>query len=66
MQTLEEVIQQLHKRGVTVKLCEAGKRVLAKLSKAGVIETIGAHNYHADFASALAACGEREAAPAAP
>ena len=36
IQTLEEVIGKLHKRGVRVILCEANARVLGKLRKAGV------------------------------
>ena len=36
IQTLEEVIGKLHKRGVRVVLCEANARVLGKLRKAGV------------------------------
>ncbi|MDF3934403.1 SulP family inorganic anion transporter [Pseudomonas citronellolis] len=58
MQTLEEVIQQLRKRGVTVKLCEASQRVRHKLVRAGIIQAVGRENYHATFAKALAACGE--------
>ena len=60
MQTLEEVIQQLRKRGVTVKLCEANQRVRHKLVRAGIIEAVGRRNYHASFAMALAACEGRE------
>ncbi|MFZ5960239.1 SulP family inorganic anion transporter [Pseudomonas knackmussii] len=64
MQTLEEVIQQLRKRGVTVKLCEASARVRHKLVRAGIIEAVGRQNYHATFALALAACEQREEAGA--
>ncbi|WP_017939485.1 SulP family inorganic anion transporter [Zestomonas thermotolerans] len=53
IQTLEEVIEQLHRRGIRVKLCEARGRVLGKLGKAGILQTIGAENYHADFRAAL-------------
>ncbi|SDL03422.1 sulfate permease, SulP family [Pseudomonas delhiensis] len=56
MQTLEEVIQQLRKRGVTVKLCEANPRVRHKLVRAGIVEAVGRKNYHASFVLALAAC----------
>lgn len=59
MQTLEEMIQQLRKRGVTVKLCEANPRVRHKLVRAGIIEAVGRRNYHASFAMALAACEGR-------
>lgn len=37
IQTLEGVISKLRKRGVTVVLCEANVRVLAKLRKAGLL-----------------------------
>jgi sulfate permease, SulP family len=53
MQTLQEVIQQLHKRGIVVALCEANERVRGKLEKAGVLTQIGADNYHNDFDAAL-------------
>jgi SulP family sulfate permease len=41
IQTLEEVIGNLHKRGVTVILSGANNLVKAKLVKAGIIELIG-------------------------
>ncbi|MDX1369323.1 sulfate permease [Pseudomonas sp.] len=63
LQTLEEVIQQLHKRKIVVKLCEANHKVLAKLDKAGILQEIGAEHYHADFSAALGAYEEREHAP---
>ncbi|WP_461211593.1 sodium-independent anion transporter, partial [Desulfocurvus sp. DL9XJH121] len=54
LQTLQEVIEQLQRRGIEVRLCEANARVLGKLRKAGVLGEIGA-GYHADFPSALSA-----------
>lgn len=63
LQTLEEVIQQLHKRKIVVKLCEANRKVLAKLDKAGILQEIGPEHYHADFSAALGAYEEREQAP---
>lgn len=53
LQTLQEVIEQLHKRHILIKLCEANPKVLRKLDKAGVLALIGAANYHAGFAEAL-------------
>src|SRR5262249_29288068 len=38
IQTLEEVVGKLRKRGVKVVLCEANQRVTAKLRRAGVLE----------------------------
>ncbi|BCT33221.1 MULTISPECIES: SulP family inorganic anion transporter [Pseudomonas] len=53
LQTLEEVIGQLHKRGIVVKLCEANLKVHAKLERVGILHAIGAQNYHRDLSSAL-------------
>ncbi|SDU09910.1 sulfate permease, SulP family [Pseudomonas pohangensis] len=64
LQTLQEVIRQLHKRQVVVKLCEANKKVLGKLYKVGILQEIGAENYHADFHAALASLGVQDATPA--
>lgn len=53
LQTFEEVIEQLHKRGIVVKLCEANLRVHAKLERVGILHAIGAQNYHRDLSEAL-------------
>lgn len=53
LQTLEEVIGELHKRGVRVLLCEANRRVHAKLERAGVLRLLGADNYEADLGAAI-------------
>lgn len=63
LQTLQEVIQQLHKRNIVVKLCEANQTVLSKLDKVGILQEIGAEHYHADFGSALGAQDRHEKAP---
>ncbi|QFG29123.1 STAS domain-containing protein [Pseudomonas umsongensis] len=54
LQVLEEVIQQLHKRHIVVKLCEANTKVLNKLDRVGILQEIGPEHYHADFNTALA------------
>jgi SulP family sulfate permease len=54
LQVLEEVIQQLHKRNIVVKLCEANTKVLSKLDRVGILQEIGTEHYHADFNTALA------------
>ena len=54
LQVLEEVIQQLHKRNIVVKLCEANTKVLNKLDRVGILQEIGTEHYHADFNTALA------------
>ncbi len=58
LQTLEEVIRDLHKRGVRVMLLGANGRVQGKLERAGIIELIGADNTFAAFGDALAVCRE--------
>ena len=63
LQTLEEVIQQLHKRNIVVKLCEANRKVLSKLDKAGILQEIGAAHYHSEFPAALEAAEEQERTP---
>lgn len=55
LQTLEEVIQKLKKRGVSVVVCEANPRVLAKLKKADLFSLVGG-NYFDTFGNALAHC----------
>lgn len=56
LQTLEEVIEQMQRRGVRVMLCEANERVREKLHNSGVLELVGDGNYFETFGVALAAC----------
>lgn len=56
LQTLEEVIGKLQKRGVRVMLCEANPRVKGKLARTGLLEIIGSENYIDDFGQTLAQC----------
>lgn len=56
LQTLEEVIGKLKKRGVAVLLSEANPRVQGKLRKAGVLAAVGEGNYLETFAEAEARC----------
>ncbi len=58
LQTLEEIIQGLHQRGVRVILCGANDLVEAKLRKMGMIELIGEHNFYKEFSQALTASHE--------
>jgi len=53
LQTLEEVIQKLAKRGVQTILCEASPRVKTKLENAEIMALIGVENYADDFADAI-------------
>jgi SulP family sulfate permease len=56
LQTLEEAIQDLQRRGVRVMLSGANSRVQAKLERAGITGLVGETNYFAEFSQALAAC----------
>lgn len=58
LQTLEEVIVGLQKRGVRVMLSGANDRVRAKLERAGIVDLVGADNEFREFGQALAACRE--------
>ncbi len=58
LNTLEEVIRDLHKRGVRVMVSGANERVYNKLEKAGIIDLLGAENSFREFGLALAACHE--------
>ena len=55
LQCLEDAITGLHKRGVRVLLCEANERVLLKLRKAGIFETLADSNYFDSLSGALLA-----------
>lgn len=55
LQTLEEVIRDLHKRGVIVMLSGANERVRRKLARAGIIDLVGRENHFSVFDDALAA-----------
>ncbi|HEY9280451.1 MAG TPA: sulfate permease [Eoetvoesiella sp.] len=54
LETLEEVVQDLHKRGVTVIFTEANVRVSRKLAKMGITEKVGRENVTETFAGAVA------------
>lgn len=64
LQTLEEAIRDLHKRGVNVILTGANERVTGKLKKAGILELVGAQNFFRAFDDALAALKEKTSSPA--
>lgn len=53
LQTLEEVINDLQKRGVNVMLSGANDRVRGKLQKSGIIDLIGEKNNFHTFDEAL-------------
>lgn len=49
LKTLEEVINNLHKRGVRVIISGANRRVARKLIKSGIVNLIGKKNYFRNF-----------------
>jgi len=53
LQSLEEAIRDLSKRGVQVLLCEANPRVRAKLERTGILSLLGPSGYHQELADAL-------------
>ncbi|HLT26823.1 MAG TPA: SulP family inorganic anion transporter [Zeimonas sp.] len=55
LQTLEEVIGDLRKRGVIVMLAGANPRVRAKLERAGLIDLVGRPHFFDDLADAIEA-----------
>ncbi|KTD16872.1 SulP family inorganic anion transporter [Legionella jordanis] len=63
LQTLEEIIQNLHKKQVEVFLTGANSRVFSKLEKAGIIDLVGRGNVIQDFSQALKFCSQRLNAP---
>lgn len=56
LQTLEEAVHDLQKRGVRVILTGAKPIVEAKLRKAGIIDLLGQQNVFKEFSQALSAC----------
>ena len=56
LETLNEVIEKLKKRGVLVFLCEANVGVRTHLHRTGVLNQVGKGMYWKTFASALARC----------
>lgn len=53
LQSLEEAIRDLRKRSVEVLMCEANPRVLSKLERAGLLETLGPGGHCDTLAGAL-------------
>lgn len=53
IQSLEEAMRDLRRRGVAVVLCGANPRVKAKLEKAGLLDLVGPGGYHETLDSAL-------------
>jgi sulfate permease, SulP family len=58
LQTLEEVVRDLHRRKVRVMLTGANERVTGKLEKAGLIDLLGRENFCRDLPQALIVLGQ--------
>lgn len=58
LQTLEEIIEDLRRRGVRIILCEANEGVRSRMEKAGLLGALGAGGYFDDFQAALASTRE--------
>ncbi|KTD65268.1 SulP family inorganic anion transporter [Legionella spiritensis] len=56
LRSLEDVIKNLHKRGVRVLFSGANERVRGKLDKAGITELVGVGNMAKDFHTAVTLC----------
>jgi len=53
LQTLEEVIGEMHKRGVHVLLASANPRVHADMEKAGILDLVGRNHVFDHFIDAV-------------
>jgi SulP family sulfate permease len=53
LQTLEEVVRDLHRRKVRVMVTGANERVTGKLEKAGLLDLLGRENFCRDLPQAL-------------
>ncbi len=53
LQALEEIIENFHKKNVTVLISGANSRVTQKLNRAGIIQLIGEENFYQEFDAAL-------------
>ena len=60
LQTLEDVILGLHRRGVRVLLSGANDKVRSKLAKAGILELVGSQGHFKEFEEALETCSNIE------
>lgn len=60
---LEDVVTDLHGRGVRVMLCEANPRVRTKLARAGIVRLVGEEKVFDSVTGALAAASESDSTP---
>lgn len=53
LQALEEAVDNFRRRGVHVVLCEANQRVRKKLTRAGILQRLGADSYFETFTQTI-------------
>lgn len=58
IQTLEELIEDLAKRGVVLVFCEVNHTLKGQLHKAGVVDLLGEDRFYNDYVAALAYCSQ--------
>ena len=63
LQSLLQVVQDMHRRGVQIWLCEANHRVKAKLLKYGVLDKLAAQDYADKFSEHLSRLTAASTAP---
>ncbi|MDO9217721.1 MAG: STAS domain-containing protein, partial [Lacisediminimonas sp.] len=63
LQSLLQVVQDMHRRGVQIWLCEANHRVKAKLLKFGVLDKLAAQDYADKFSDHLRRLTDADARP---
>jgi len=56
LETLEEIIQDIQRRGIRVIICGAKPKIESKLNKAGIISLLGKGNIFKEYSEALLAC----------
>lgn len=56
LETFHELIEQFHKRGVTVYLCEANKKVKHKLANVGILTLVSGQQVFNTIAEVLSCC----------
>lgn len=60
LQTIEEVVRDLHRRKVRVMITGANERVAGKLERAGLLQLLGRENVCRDLPDALSTLAKDE------
>jgi len=59
LQSIEEMIENFHKKNVQVLISGANTRVAMKLKKAGIVDLVGEDNFFSQFDDALSVSLQR-------